>query len=100
MAHEALLHIAGRAGFIHGRKDHIVKVYLRTAERDDLEWPAHGGSLFLTGVDLVDQHGEVYALRRTILVGEVGRLRTHGAIRFGRIVAEHAHLDLVAVLTV
>src|ERR1039458_1516662 len=47
--------------------------------------------------DLVDHEGEVDGLGRQRLVGGDGGGTAGGSIVFARIVAEHAHFDLVAV---
>src|ERR1035438_9931590 len=52
------------------------------------------------GVDLVDHQGEVDGLRWQGLVGRHGGSRARRTVVFARVVAQHAHFNLVAVLAV
>src|ERR1017187_8192288 len=99
MAHVAFGGIGDSAGGRHGGITHVGEIVMAAAEPDDDVGPIEGLHGF-AGVDLVDHEGEVDGLGREGLVGCDGGGTAGGSIVLARVVAEHAHFDLVAVLAV
>src|SRR5664280_2546480 len=97
MAHVAFGRIGDSAGGRHGGITHVGEIVMAAAEADDDVGPIEGLHGF-AGVDLVDHQGEVDGLRRQRLVGgHRGGVADRGIV-LARVVAQHAHFDLVAVL--
>src|ERR1017187_6246956 len=99
MAHVAFGGIGDSAGGRHGGITHVGEIVMAAAEPDDDVGPIEGLH-GCAGVDLVDHEGEVDGLGREGLVGGDGGGTAGGSIVLARVMAEHAHFDLVAVLAV
>jgi len=99
VAHTAIPHIADGATFGERRERHIREIVVTSPE------PDHNvglslGSQSAAAMNLVDQEREGDSLGWRILVVSVGGRRTPCLIGLGRIVAQNAHLNLIAILAV
>ena len=99
VAHGAIGGIVNRARGTHRRVAHARKVVVAPAKPDHDVGLVEAGQVHAR-MDLVNQQSEVHALRRQRLVRRHGCTGPHRAVVLGRVVAQHAHLDLVAVGTV
>src|ERR1019366_4230865 len=99
MAHVAFGCVGDCAGRRHGRITHASEIVVAAAEPDNDVGPVKGLHGY-AGVDLVDHQGEVDRLRRQGFVGWHDGSRARRTVVFARVVAQHAHFDLVAVLAV
>src|ERR1017187_7778072 len=99
MAHVAFGRVVDFARRRHGRITHASEIVVAAAEPDNDVGPVKGLHGY-AGVDLVDHQGEVDRLRWQGFVRYHDGVRTLRTVVLARVVAQHAHFDLVAVFAV